>query len=59
MGDFDEDVSGFEEDLFERGRLSGHEVFRDREDGGIWYDGCYCESASDYEEAEMEYWNTH
>ena len=29
------------------------------EDGGIWYDGYYCADASDYEEAEMEYWNTH
>ena len=27
--------------------------------GGIWYDGYYCADASDYEEAEMEYWNTH
>ena len=26
---------------------------------GIWYDGYYAADASDYEEAEMEYWNTH
>ena len=28
-------------------------------DGGIWYDGYYCADATDYEEAETEYWNTH
>lgn len=46
-------------ELFEEGWMNGHDVYRDEEDGGIWYDGYYCADASDYEEAEMEYWNTH
>lgn len=45
--------------LFEEGFWDGHDVCRDHEDGGIWYDGYYCADAVDYEEAEMEYWNTH
>jgi hypothetical protein len=46
-------------ELFEERWMNGHDVYRDEEDGGIWYDGYYCADASDYEEAEMEYWNTH
>ena len=45
--------------LFEEGWMHGHEVCRDQDDGGIWYDGYYCADASEYEEAEIEYWNTH
>ena len=41
--------------MFEEGFWNGHDVHRDCEDGGIWYDGYYCADASDYEEAEMEY----
>ena len=47
-----------DDELFEEGWLNGHDVHQD-EDGGIWYDGYYCAAATDYEEAEMEYWNTH
>ena len=47
-----------DDDLAMGGWLNGHDVSRD-EDGGIWYDGYYAADASDYEEAEMEYWNTH
>ena len=45
-------------DLAIEGWLNGHDVSRD-DDGGIWYDGYYAADASDYEEAEMEYLNTH
>ena len=31
----------------------------DPESGGYCYDGFPCPDASDMEEAEMEYWNTH
>ena len=48
-----------DDELFEEGFWNGHDVWRDHEDGGIWFDGYYCADASDYEEAEMEYWNTH
>ena len=48
-----------DDELFEDGWMNGHDVYRDEEDGGIWYDGYYCADATDYEEAEMEYWNTH
>ena len=49
-----------DEDLFLDGWLNGgHDVYRDGEDGGIWYDGYYCADATDYEEAEREDWNTH
>ncbi len=48
-----------DDELFEEGFWNGHKVYRDHEDGGIWYDGYYCADATDYEEAEMEYWNTH
>ena len=48
-----------DDELFEEGWMNGHDVYRDQDDGGIWYDGYYCADASDYEEAEMEYWNTH
>ena len=48
-----------DDELFEDGFLNGHDVWRDHEDGGIWFDVYYCADASDYEEAEMEYWNTH
>ena len=48
-----------DDELLEEGWLNGHDVYRDAEDGGIWYDGYYAADASDYEEAEMEYWNTH
>lgn len=48
-----------DDEMFEERWMSGHDVYRDQEDGGIWYDGYYCADASDYEEAEMEYWNTH
>lgn len=41
------------------GWLGGHEVYRDEEFGGICYDGYHAIDATDYEEAEMEYWNTH
>ena len=44
-----------DDELFEEGFLNGHDVYRDDEDGGIWYDGYYCADASDYDEAEMEY----
>ena len=46
-------------ECFDAGWLCGHDVCRDEADGGIWFDGYYCADASDYEEAEMEYWNTH
>ena len=45
--------------MFEEGFWNGHDVYRDSQDGGICYDGYYCADVSDYEEAEMEYWNTH
>lgn len=48
-----------EDELFDEGWLNGHDVCRDEEDSGIWYDGYYCADATDYEEAETEYWNTH
>lgn len=48
-----------DDELSEEGWMNGHDVYRDQEDGGICYDGYYCADASDYEEAEMEYWNTH
>ena len=48
-----------DDELFEEGFWNGHDVYRDHEDGGIWYDGYYCADATDYEEAETEYWNTH
>ena len=48
-----------DDELFEEGWMNGHDVYRDYDDGGIWYDGYYCADATDYEEAEMEYWNTH
>ena len=48
-----------DDELFEEGWMNGHDVYRDQDDGGIWYDGYYCADASDYEEAETEYWNTH
>ena len=48
-----------DDELFEEDFWNGHDVWRDHEDGGIWFDGYYCADASDYEEAEMEYWNTH
>ena len=48
-----------DDELFEEGWMNGHDVYRDYDDGGIWYDGYYCADAADYEEAEMEYWNTH
>ena len=47
------------DDLFVGGFRNGHDVHRDTDAGGIWYDGYYCADATDYEEAEMEYWNTH
>ena len=55
----EDDMYDPDDDFFEEGWLNGHEVYRDEEDGGIWYDGYYAADASDYEEAEMEYWNTH
>lgn len=48
-----------DDELFEEGWMNGHDVYRDQDDGGIWYDGYYCADATDYEEAETEYWNTH
>ena len=48
-----------DDELVEEGFWNGHDVYRDHENGGIWYDGYYCADATDYEEAEMEYWNTH
>jgi hypothetical protein len=48
-----------DDELLEDGFLNGHDVWRDHEDGGIWFDGYYCADATDYEEAETEYWNTH
>ena len=48
-----------DDELAYEGWLNGHDVCRDEEDGGIWYDGYYCADAMDYEEAETEYWNTH
>ena len=48
-----------DDDLFEEGWMNGHDVYRDQDDGGIWYDGYYCADSTDYEEAETEYWNTH
>lgn len=48
-----------DDDLEIEGWLNGHEVYRDEEYGGICYDGYHAVDASDYEEAEMEYWNTH
>lgn len=47
-----------DDELFYEGWLNGHEVYRD-EESGIWYDGYWAVDATDYEEAEMEYWNTH
>ena len=52
-------IDDYDDELFEEGFWNGHDVYRDPEDGGIWYDGYYCADASNYEEAEMEYWNTH
>ena len=37
-------------ELFDEGWLNGHDVCRDEDDGGIWYDGYYCADATDYEE---------
>lgn len=48
-----------DDELVDEGFWNGHDVYRDQEDGGIWYDGYYCADATDYEEAETEYWNTH
>ena len=48
-----------DDELVEEGFWNGHDVYRDQEDGGIWYDGYYCADATDYEESETEYWNTH
>lgn len=51
-----------DDDLVMEGWLNGHDVHREHDDDlgdGIWYDGYYAADASDYEEAEMEYWNTH
>lgn len=48
-----------DDELVDKGWQNGHDVHRDEEDGGIWYDGYYCADAFNYEEAEMEYWNTH
>ena len=48
-----------DDELFEEGIWNGHDVYHDQEDGGIWYDGYYCVDATDYEEAETEYLNTH
>ena len=48
-----------DDELFEEGWLNGHDVHREHDDDlgdGIWYDGYYAADASDYEEAEMEYW---
>ncbi len=28
-----------DDELFEEGWMNGHDVYRDHEDGGIWYDG--------------------
>ena len=28
-----------DDELFEEGFWNGHDVYRDQEDGGIWYDG--------------------
>lgn len=49
------------EELTMRGWVEGHDVYRNDDDevGGIWYDGYCAVDAMDYEEAEMEYWNTH
>ena len=33
MFDLDDD------ELFEEGWMNGHDVYRDHEDGGIWYEG--------------------
>lgn len=50
-----------DEELTMRGWFEGHDVYRNEDDeiGGIWYDGHLAVDAMDYEEAEMEYWNTH
>ena len=51
-----------DDELFEEGWLNGHDVDRAPDDAlghGTCYDGYYAADASDYEEAEMEYWNTH
>lgn len=48
-----------EDDSFEEEWMDGHYVEDDDDIGGIWYDGYHAVDASDYEEAEMEYWNTH
>ena len=47
-----------DDECFNEGWLYGHDVCWDEDDGGIWFDGYCCSDASDYEEAEMEYWNT-
>ena len=47
-----------DEELALEAWFDGHEASYG-EDGGIWYDGYYCADATDLEEAEMEYWNTH
>ena len=49
-------------DFVMEGWLNGDDVHREHDDDlgdGIWFDGYYAADASDYEEAEMEYWNTH
>lgn len=48
-----------EDDSFGKEWMDGHYVEDDDDIGGIWYDGYHAVDASDYEEAEMEYWNTH
>ena len=34
-----------DDELFEDGFLNGHDVWRDHEDGGIWFDGYFCSEA--------------
>ena len=34
-----------DDELFGDGFLNGHDVWRDHEDGGIWFDGYFCSEA--------------
>ena len=47
----------FEDFDYDSRQLDGYGY--DPESGGYCYDGFPCPDASDMEEAEMEYWNTH
>ena len=47
----------FDDFDYDSGQLDGYGY--DPGSGGYSYDGFVCPDASDMEEAEVEYWNTH